>query len=140
MSAIEQPAARSGRITCWCGARSTSALSAMKWTPQKTIDLGGGAARRRSGRACSESPVYVGELDDLVALVVMAEDDDAVVASARGGGDADVQLLVGQAQVRVGQRLALAKLRLLEIGQQLDVHRLDRPHAELVKYFSISER
>ena len=29
MSDIEQPAARSGRITCWCGWQSTSALSAM---------------------------------------------------------------------------------------------------------------
>ena len=37
MSAIEQPAARSGRITCWCGAQSTSALSAMKCTPQNTM-------------------------------------------------------------------------------------------------------
>ena len=38
MSAIEQPAARSGRITCWCGAARMSALSAMKWTPQKMMN------------------------------------------------------------------------------------------------------
>ena len=38
MSAIEQPAARSGRTTFWCGARRMSALSAMKWTPQKTMN------------------------------------------------------------------------------------------------------
>ena len=38
MSAMEQPALRSGRITCWWGAVSTSADSAMKWTPQKTMN------------------------------------------------------------------------------------------------------
>ena len=37
MSAIEQPALRSGRSTCWCGPVSTSADSAMKWTPQNTM-------------------------------------------------------------------------------------------------------
>ncbi len=42
MSAIEQPAARSGRITFWCGAQSTSALSAMKCTPQKTTNSASG--------------------------------------------------------------------------------------------------
>ena len=36
MSAIEQPALRSGRITCWWSPVSTSADSAMKWTPQNT--------------------------------------------------------------------------------------------------------
>ncbi len=38
MSAIEHPAARSGRMTFWCGPLSTSALSAMKCTPQKTMN------------------------------------------------------------------------------------------------------
>ena len=37
MSAIEHPAARLGRITCWWGAERMSALSAMKCTPQKTM-------------------------------------------------------------------------------------------------------
>lgn len=37
MSAIEQPAARSGRITFWSGAVKMSADSAMKCTPQKTM-------------------------------------------------------------------------------------------------------
>ena len=37
MSAIEQPAARSGSTTVWCGPRRMSALSAMKCTPQKTM-------------------------------------------------------------------------------------------------------
>ena len=42
MSDIEQPAARSGRITFWCGAQRTSALSAMKCTPQKTTNSASG--------------------------------------------------------------------------------------------------
>ena len=37
MSAMEQPALRSGRITCWWSAVRMSADSAMKWTPQKTM-------------------------------------------------------------------------------------------------------
>ncbi len=37
MSAIEQPAARSGSTTCWCGAVRMSADSAMKCTPQNTM-------------------------------------------------------------------------------------------------------
>ena len=37
MSAIEQPALRSGRITCWWSPVSTSADSAMKCTPQNTM-------------------------------------------------------------------------------------------------------
>ncbi len=38
MSAIEHPALRSGRITCWCGPVRMSADSAMKWTPQNTTN------------------------------------------------------------------------------------------------------
>ena len=36
MSAMEQPAARSGRMTVWFDRLRMSAVSAMKWTPQKT--------------------------------------------------------------------------------------------------------
>ncbi len=37
MSAMEQPAFRSGRTTCWWSPVRMSADSAMKWTPQKTM-------------------------------------------------------------------------------------------------------
>ena len=78
MSAIEQPAARSGRTTCWCVARSGCRRdSAMKCTPQKTMysRLGprGGLARELE-RVAGD----VGELDDLVALVVVAEHEHLV--------------------------------------------------------------
>jgi hypothetical protein len=39
MSAIEQPAFRSGSTTRWCGPVRTSADSAMKWTPQNTMSV-----------------------------------------------------------------------------------------------------
>ncbi len=56
MSAIEQPAARSGRITFCAGEVRMSADSAMKWTPQKTMNSASGrpAASRAS---LNESPV-----------------------------------------------------------------------------------
>ena len=57
MSAMEQPAARSGRITCWWSPVRMSADSAMKWTPQKTTNSASGraaacwASRKESPRA-----------------------------------------------------------------------------------------
>ena len=39
MSAIEQPAFRSGRTTRWWGPVRTSADSAMKCTPQNTMSV-----------------------------------------------------------------------------------------------------
>ena len=38
MSAMEQPALRSGSTTFWWSPVSTSADSAMKWTPQNTMN------------------------------------------------------------------------------------------------------
>ena len=74
MSAIEQPAARSGRITCWSAAVRMSALSAMKCTPQKTMNSASGCAAA-SRASLNESPVTSANCDDLVALVVVAEDE-----------------------------------------------------------------
>ena len=57
MSAIEQPAARSGSTTCWrVGGQDVGAISAMKCTPQKTMNsaLRPGAA---SWASLNESPV-----------------------------------------------------------------------------------
>ena len=55
MSAIEQPALRSGRITVWWGWRSTSADSAMKWTPQNTMAMAS-ACVAASCESLKESP------------------------------------------------------------------------------------
>ena len=56
MSAIEQPAARSGRITCWFGPVRMSADSAMKCTPQNTMNSASGRAAA-SRASLKESPV-----------------------------------------------------------------------------------
>ena len=56
MSAIEQPAARSGSTTCWVSAVRMSALSAMKCTPQKTMCSASGRAAA-SRASLNESPV-----------------------------------------------------------------------------------
>ena len=56
MSAIEHPAARSGRTTVWLSAVRMSADSAMKWTPQKTTYSAFGRAAA-SFASLNESPV-----------------------------------------------------------------------------------
>ena len=57
----------------------------------------------------------VRELDHLVALVVMAEDDQARAQRRLRGGDAAIELLVGQTEISLGERLALRDMRLLEL-------------------------
>ena len=56
MSAIEQPAARSGSTTCWWGPVRMSADSAMKCTPQNTTNSASGRAAA-SRASLKESPV-----------------------------------------------------------------------------------
>jgi len=55
MSAIEQPAARSGNMLICAGRETISATSAMKCTPQKTMYSASESAARRDN--FSESPV-----------------------------------------------------------------------------------
>ena len=59
----------------------------------------------------------VGELDHFVALVVMAEDDQPAAERRLRGGDAAIELLVGQTKIPLGERLALRDMRLLELRQ-----------------------
>src|SRR5204863_7385124 len=56
-------------------------------------------------------------LDDLVALIVMAEDDDAPPELRLGGGNARVHLLVEQSDVALRQRLPLGEM-LFFVGSQ----------------------
>src|SRR5665647_2602867 len=76
MSAIEQPAARSGRITACLSEVRMSALSAMKWTPQKMMNSASGRAGEPEGVA---GPAR--ELDDLRALGGVAENERALAQS-----------------------------------------------------------
>ena len=66
------------------------------------------AAARGRARQLQRVAGVVGELDDLVALVVMAEDDDAVAERRFGRRDPGVHLVVGQTEISLGERLPLA--------------------------------
>jgi iron-sulfur cluster assembly accessory protein len=83
MSAIEQPAARSGRITCWCGAGQDVGALGHEVHAAEDDELG----VRPGGRLAGELERVagdVGELDDLVALVVVAEHEDPVAERGLG--------------------------------------------------------
>src|SRR3972149_1516324 len=103
MSAIEQPAARSGRITCWCGAESTSALSAMKWTPQKTMNSASGCRATCPARL-SESPGG-------------PEEGRPGPRRGAGGRDAAIHLPGVESDVAFGQRLPLGEARVFVLRQ-----------------------
>ena len=93
MSAIEQPAARSGRTT---GTRSPprsasfsgrlarmSAVSAMKWTPQKAIAPAIAALGRHLAEVVAVA-AQVGERDHFVLLIVMPQDQQLAARARRG--------------------------------------------------------
>ena len=103
MSAMEQPALRSGRMTCWLccpsssGRPRTSALSAIKCTPQKTMYFAscfGGDF----GELVAVAGI-VGEANDLIALVVMAEHNCRRAELRAGCGYARVHGVVGECEV-----------------------------------------
>ena len=75
MSAIEQPAARSGRITCCVGAGEDVGRLGHEVDAAEDDELGLGPGRRLAGEL-ERVAGDVGELDDLVALVVVAEHED----------------------------------------------------------------
>ena len=84
MSAIEQPALRSGRITFWWSPVSMSADSAMKCTPQNTM-YSASVLLLGEHRQAVAVAAGVGPADHLVALVVVAEDEDAIAEGGLGG-------------------------------------------------------
>ena len=70
----------------------------------------------------------VRELDDLVALIVVTEDDEAAAKRCPGRGNPQVHLLVGERDVALRQRLPLGEAAFLVLGQYRE-HRAstDRP-------------
>ena len=76
-AASEQPASRSGISTVFSGQR-IAAVSAMKWTPQKTIVDGVG--RGRLAREAERVADVVGHVLHLGHLVVVGEDDRVALA------------------------------------------------------------
>src|SRR5699024_4258167 len=92
ISAIEQPAARLGRMTDWFGFESRSAVSAMKCNAAEDDRLGLRMALGGPGEHERVADV-VGVLDDLDALVVMSEHDHPVAEGLLGGADPGIELL-----------------------------------------------
>ena len=82
-------------------------------------DVFSGVPRRGGLRQLQRVADVVGELDDFVALVVVAEDDEAFAERLLGCSDPRVHLVVGQTEVAVGQRLALADALLLNLRSSL---------------------
>ena len=98
----------------------------MKCTPQKTMNSASGCFATSPGEAERIADV-VGELDDLVALVVMTEDDQPAAERRLRSRDAAIELFVGQTEIALGERLALRDVRLLELRQ-------DRKHRRHLNY------
>ncbi len=84
-------------------------------------ELGGPAAGGRA-RELQRVADEVRELDDLVALIVMPEDDQPVAELRLGFSDPRIHLVVGETEVSLRERLPLADARLLDVGEELDVH------------------
>ena len=76
-----------------------------------------GALARGRARQLQRVPGEIGELDDLVALIVMAQDDDPVTERPLCSGDPLVHFVVGKTQVFLGERLALSDALFLDLGQ-----------------------
>ena len=120
MSAIEHPAARSGSTTFWCGSERMSATSAMKCTPQNTMNSA--SCSRGELRELQRVAGQVGVLVHVGALIVMPENHQALAERVLGRRNARVHLVVGEAQVRLRERLPLADALLLDAGEEVDVH------------------
>ena len=84
-------------------------------------ELGVGMLADLAGELVGVADV-VGELDHFVALIVVTEDHQAAAERRLGRGDAAVHLLVGQAEIALGQRLPLGDVLLLVFGQQRNQH------------------
>ncbi len=121
MSAIEHPAARSGRTTFWCGAQSDVGALGHEVHAAEDDELGLAAAGR-GARQLQRIAGEVGELDDLVALIVMPEDDEPLAERLLRRGDAGVHLVVREAEVVLRERLALADALLLDLSEEFYVH------------------
>ena len=85
------------------------------------------AATGRRARELQRIAGEVGELDDLVALVVMPEDDQPFAKGLLRSGDARVHLVVREAEIALRERLALADALLLDLSEEFYVHLRQSP-------------
>ena len=103
MSAMEHPALRSGRSTCWWAPVRTSADSAMKCTPQKTMNSASVTAGRHTGEPEGVA-AGIGPSHDVVALVVVAEDEEPSAERGLGRADHRRQFVARRGRVALGER------------------------------------
>jgi hypothetical protein len=136
MSAIEQPAARSGRTPSGAAAQDVGALG-HEVHAAEDHELGRvprGCRARELQRVAGE----VGELDHFVALIVMAEDDETIAERPLRGGDPRVHLVVGETQECLGNRLALADALFLDLREEFNVHLYPRGFAPRTPLHALS--
>ena len=98
MSAIEQPAFRSGRRTCWCGAGQDVGRLGHE-VDAAEHDVLGVAALGRDPREPEGVAPDVGPAHHVVALVVVAEDQEPGPEPFLGGTDPVGQFLRSRAGV-----------------------------------------
>src|SRR3954454_18594370 len=96
-------------------------------------ELGGATARGRAGELQGVAG-EVRELDDLIALIVMPEDHHAVAQRLLRRDDPLVHFVVGQAQVFLRQGLPLADALLLDLVEQVDIHRNNRLYYSVLRF------
>ena len=107
-------------MTCWCGWQRMSAASAMKWTPQKTM-YSASRPLRRVLREHERVAALIRELDDVLALVVMPEDDHPLAERRARRADAPRQLPGAEPLILLGNpALPGAERHLLEQWNRLD--------------------
>ncbi len=121
MSAIEQPAARSGRITCCSSAREDVGALGHEVNAAEHDELGVRLLADLTGELERIAGV-VGELHHLVALIVMAENDETTTERRFRRGDAAIHLLVREAEIVLGQRLPLSDVCFFVVSDQRDEH------------------
>ena len=125
MSAIEQPALRSGRITRWWSPVRTSADSAMKCTPQKTMSVAS-RVRREAGELERVAP-GVGPLHDLVALVVVTEDQQPGAELGLGRADHVAERVGIGGRVAVRQGCLQSQHGMCPLGEGSELGRRGQP-------------
>ena len=103
MSAIEQPALRSGRITRWCVAGEHVGRLGHE-VHSAEDDVGRLAVVRRELGELERVAHGVGPAEDFVTLVVVAEDQEPFAERGFGGCDAGNELVFRREGVVVRQR------------------------------------
>ena len=103
MSAMEQPALRSGSTHLLVVAGQHVGRLGHEVDAAEDDELGLGLARREAGEAEGVA-AGIGPPHDLVALVVVAEDEQPIAERGLGGADHGGQLVVGRGGIPLGER------------------------------------